>query len=144
MPTTLMKKADFEQLICDGINILPQNIRAAMENIDFVLEDEVRPAEAREIGFKLDGSNLLLGLYRGVPKISRGYGYGRSMTLPDKITIFQRPIEELAAVRRQDLRDLVYEVVRHEIGHHLGLNDKEIHAIEAKRRERGNRKKQSP
>ena len=75
---------------------------------------------------------MLLGLYEGIPKTKRGAGYFG--VLPDKITIFQQPIEELAGHDEKKLKKLIYEVVWHEVGHHLGFDEKEIRALEAKKK----------
>jgi len=125
-----MKKSDFEQLIREAISALPERGRRAMDNVAFVLERRVRSKKAKEVGIKIN--ETLLGLYEGVPKTERGAGYFG--ILPDKITIFQQPIEELAGRDRNKLKKLVYEVVWHEVGHHLGLDEKEIRALEAKKR----------
>ena len=79
-------------------------------------------------------NEVLLGLYEGVPKTKRGANYFG--VLPDKITIFQQPIEELAGRDEKKLKKLIYEVVWHEVGHHLGFDEKEIHALETKKRKR--------
>lgn len=75
---------------------------------------------------------VLLGLYEGIPKTKRDAGYFEA--LPDKITIFQQLLEELAGRDEKKLKKLIYEVVWHEVGHHLGFDEKEIHALEAKKR----------
>ncbi|MCG2688803.1 metallopeptidase family protein [Candidatus Parcubacteria bacterium] len=125
-----MKKNDFEQLICEAISALPEHGKKAMENVAFVIERGARRKKTNEIGIRID--EVLLGLYEGIPKINRGAGY--SGVLPDKITLFQQPIEELARGDEKDLKRLVYEVVWHEVGHHLGFDEKEIRALEAKKR----------
>mgnify|MGYP001608271029 FL=1 len=101
----------------------------AMNNVAFVVERVARPKKAKEIGIKIN--EALLGLYEGVPKTKRGAGYFG--VLPDKITIFQQPLEELTGRDENKLKRLVYEVVWHEVGHHLGFDEKEIRALEAKK-----------
>ena len=129
-----MKKNNFEQLIREAISALPEHGRKAMENVAFIVEREARRKKTKETGIKVD--EVLLGLYEGIPKIKRGAGYFG--VLPDKITIFQQPIEELAGRDEKKLKRLVYEVVWHEVGHHLGFDEKEIRALEAKRRKSKN------
>ncbi len=124
-----MKRIDFEQLIREAIVALPEQGRKAMENVAFVVEEEVRHKKANETGIKID--EVLLGLYEGVPKTKRGTNYFG--VLPDKITIFQKPIEELAGRDEKRLKKLVCEVVWHEVGHHLGFDEKGIRALEAKK-----------
>lgn len=112
----LVKRKAFERLIKDAIAALPRNIREALENVAFVVED----APERE---------NFLGLYRGIPKTKRGFGY--SMVLPDKIVIYKSIIED-EAESVEKLPDLVRRVVWHEIGHHLGFEEREIRRLERK------------
>ncbi|MDP2926794.1 MAG: metallopeptidase family protein [bacterium] len=125
-----MKKSNFEQLIRQAILTLPEQGRKAMSNVAFTVEKEARHQKTKEIGIQVD--ETLLGLYEGVPKIKRGTNYFN--VLPDKITIFQRPIEELAGGDEKKLKKLISEVVWHEVGHHLGFDEKEIRALETKKR----------
>ena len=127
---TSMKKNNFEQLINEAISALPEHGRKAMDNVAFVVEKEARRKKTKEIGIKVN--EVLLGLYEGIPKTKRGANYFG--VLPDKITIFQQPIEELAGGDEKKLERLINEVVWHEVGHHLGFDEKEIRALETKRR----------
>lgn len=128
----LMDKKDFQQLVMEAIAILPDHAKRAMENVAFVVEDEARQKRANETNVKVN--EVLLGLYEGIPKTKRGSGYFG--VLPDKITIFQKPIEEFGGGDMNKLKKLINEVVWHEVGHHLGLNEAEIRAVEAKRRKK--------
>jgi predicted Zn-dependent protease with MMP-like domain len=119
----------FEQLVREAVGVLPRHIKDAMDNVAFVIEDEPRPKKAREVGIRMH--ETLLGLYEGIPRTKRGPGYFG--VLPDKITIFQKPLETLSRGNHQTLKKLVYDVVKHEIGHHFGFNDKELRAIERAR-----------
>jgi len=125
-----MKKGDFEQLVNEVILALPNSTKAVMKNVGFVIEQEIRQKKSHETSIKKD--EILLGLYEGVPKINRGSGYFG--VLPDKITIFQRPIEKLVGDDLVKLRDLISDVVWHEVGHHLGFSESGIRALEAKRK----------
>ena len=125
-----MKKNNFEQLISEVVSALPEHGKRAMNNVAFIVEKDARRKKAKEVGIRVN--EVLLGLYEGVPKTKRGANYFG--VLPDKITIFQQPIEELAGPDEKELKRLVYEVVWHEVGHHLGFDEKEIRALEAKKR----------
>ncbi len=125
-----MKRTNFEQLLRDAIMALPEQGRKAMNNVAFVVEGEARHKKAKEIGIKV--SEVLLGLYEGIPKTKRGTGYFG--VLPDKITIFQKPIEKLGNGETEEIKKLVREVIWHEVGHHLGFDEKGIRALEAKKR----------
>ena len=135
-----MKKNNFEQLIREVISALPEHGRKAMDNVAFTVEREARRPSAssgqnknaKEIGIQMN--EVLLGLYEGVPKTKRGVNYFG--VLPDKITIVQQPIEELAGRDEKKLKKLIYEVVWHEVGHHLGLDEQEIRTLETKKRKR--------
>ena len=107
-----------------------------MDNVVFIVERELRHKKTKEVGIKVN--EVLFGLYESIPKIERGAGYFG--VLPDKITIFQQPIEEIAGRDKKKLRGLIYEVIWHEVGHHLGFGEKEIRALEIKRRKSKNYK----
>lgn len=123
-----MKTSDFEKLVQAAIMALPENIRGALDNLGFVVERKARRKKAGEIGIRVD--EVLLGLYEGIPQIERGAGY--FCVPPDKITIFQEPIEEMAGNDEAALRGLVQDVVWHEIGHHLGFGEKKLRSLERK------------
>ena len=108
-----------------AVGSLPDEILARMENIDVVVEEWPTSGQLAELGLKR--SETLLGLYQGVPLTRRSRHYG--MVVPDKITIFQKPIE---ARCRYD-NDIVAEirrVVQHEIAHHFGISDARLRQLE--------------
>lgn len=99
----------FGEAIDDALSCLPADLRAAMSNVEIVVEDE--PPDRQP----------LLGLYHGVPLPRRTSWY--SGVLPDKISIFRGPITRLAAGDADRLRREVRHVVLHEIAHHFGISD---------------------
>jgi predicted Zn-dependent protease with MMP-like domain len=105
-------KDPFEAAIDDALSSLPADLRAAMSNVEIVVEDE--PPDGQP----------LLGLYRGVPLPRRSSTY--SGVLPDKISIFGGPITRLAAGDADRLRREVRHVVLHEIAHHFGISDERL------------------
>lgn len=114
-----MKKEIFEQLVEEGIGAIPEKFRRLIENAAIVIEDEPEDGEA------------LFGLYEGVPKIARGSNY--TSVLPDKITIFMKPI--VAEARdEEEIRKIVCDTVWHEIAHHFGFSEEEVRAAERRRR----------
>jgi predicted Zn-dependent protease with MMP-like domain len=121
---------NFEQLIREAVRGFPPSIKRALDNVAFVVEDDDANTPKRVMG--LTSSQSLLGLYEGVSKRNRGVHYAG--VLPDKISIFRKPIEESAGGDPTRLRRLVKEVVWHEVGHHLGFSDRELRAIERKKR----------
>jgi len=76
-------------------------------------------------------SGTLFGLYQGVPLTERGWNYGNM--LPDRIVIYQRPIESVAA-SPEEIEKIVRDTVIHEIGHYFGFTDKELREIDAEKR----------
>ena len=120
----------FERLVVEAVEVLPLRVREAMKNVAIVIEQEPRWKKESEIGIKRQ--EVLLGLYEGIPLTGRDSGYFGA--LPDKITIFQKPIEILSEGSEERVIALVREVVWHEIGHHFGLSDREISILEKKRK----------
>jgi len=113
-----MDNERFEQLVIRAIESMPDEFQERLDNIDIVIAD----VPSRDQLDKLDREHgeTLLGLYEGVPLIHRHGGYG--MVPPDKITIFQKPIESTC---RSDARIVneIRRIVLHEIAHHFGIDD---------------------
>ncbi len=117
---------EFEQLVVEALDALPDEIHAALDNVEVVVADWPTPDELRSVGMK--PGQLLLGLYEGVPLTRRGSHYG--LTLPDKITIFQGPIERVCRTPAQVVRQ-VQRTVRHELAHHFGIDDDRLRELGA-------------
>jgi len=120
-----MDRERFEWLVAEAVASLPEEFKAKLENIDVVVEDWPTSSQLAKVG--LGHGQTLLGLYQGVPLTRRGGHYG--LVPPDKITIFQKPIE---AKCRYDA-DIIAEikkVVRHEIAHHFGIGDARLEQLE--------------
>ncbi|MDP2659656.1 MAG: metallopeptidase family protein [Dehalococcoidia bacterium] len=100
---------------------LPGPIRDRISNVAIVVEDEPTPAQLAEAG--VGPGATLLGLYTGIPLTERTTNYG--MVLPDRITIFRRPILEFCH-SEEELMDQVRRTVLHEIGHHFGLSEADL------------------
>jgi predicted Zn-dependent protease with MMP-like domain len=105
-------EADFEQLVADALDELPEDIRSLMTNVAVTVEDEPPP-----------GQNLL-GLYQGIPWGNRGPYYAGA--LPDKITIYRGPMERVTGGDPERLRSQVRRTVFHEIAHHFGISDQRL------------------
>jgi predicted Zn-dependent protease with MMP-like domain len=125
-----MDKPSFERLVTTALRRLPRAFREKLENISIQIEDAPSAATLHDMGIR---SGTLLGLYQGVPLTERGWGYGN--VLPDRIIIYQRPIEE-AAASPQDIEDMVLDVVTHEIGHYFGFDDRSLSRMEAEKRKK--------
>lgn len=113
-----METKQFEQLVAKAIESLPEEFRERLENIDVIVADEPTRDQLSYSGSKKN--ETLLGLYEGVPLTDRTAGY--SYVMPDKITIFQKPIED-ACKNESQITSRIQQVVRHEIAHHFGIDD---------------------
>ena len=106
---------EFEKLVVDELDLLPDEMVDGLENVVFVTED--RPE---------DGSLDLLGLYDGVDLTRRGnYGFGE---LPDRIILYREPLLALAS-DLEELKDQIHVTLVHEIAHFYGIDDVELHDL---------------
>lgn len=126
-----MKREDFEKIVADGIDAIPEKFLKKLNNVFIVVEDE--PTSVQKKKTKIRHGWTLYGLYEGIPQISRGAGY--TGVLPDKITIFQKPIEEVAR-DEEDMKEMVKNTVWHEIAHHFGMDEDEVSRAEKNRKQR--------
>lgn len=126
-----MTRSEFEQCIEDALSTIPERIRSRIDNVAFLVENDVRSAKNTEK--EIVSKGILLGLYQGVPLIERR---GLPTVFPDRITIFQRPIEERGYHDPFRIRQIVFDTVHHEVAHYFGMNEKEVRALERKRRRR--------
>ena len=112
----------FSELVSQALDNLPDEFLDLLENVEIVVEDYPAPRQHRG-----SNRNELLGLYEGVPLTERDTHYG--LVLPDKITIFQKPIESICQTDAEII-DQVEQTVRHEVAHHFGITDEKMDEIE--------------
>jgi predicted Zn-dependent protease with MMP-like domain len=119
-----MDRERFEALVARAVDSLPEEFSSRLDNIDVVVEDWPTRNQLANLGLRR--AETLLGLYEGVPLTNRTSHYG--LVPPDKITIFQKPIE---AKCRDDaeVTDEIQQVVRHEIAHHFGIGDARLREL---------------
>jgi len=122
-----MTKEKFEELVKEGIKAIPKRFLEKLDNVDIVIEEEPTPYQLRKL--RARGGLIIFGLYEGVPQTKRWH-YGQ--VLPDKITIFQKPIETLAH-SEVEIKEIVKNTVWHEIAHHFGMDEKRIREAEDRR-----------
>jgi predicted Zn-dependent protease with MMP-like domain len=123
-----MDRERFEQLVAKAVADLPEEFQERLDNIDVVVQDE--PTSRQLADARLKRGETLLGLYEGVPLTRRSRSYG--MVPPDKITIFQNPIESRCRSESAIQRE-VQRVVKHEIAHHFGIGDARLRQLERRR-----------
>jgi len=99
----------FEELVGEALDAIPEELAEHMENVAVFVED-------------LGVSPNLLGLYEGIPLTERSpLSYG-GMVMPDRITIYRRPILARCRTEAEVVRQVVITVV-HEVAHHFGIDD---------------------
>ena len=104
----------FEELVAEALDSIPEELGRLMDNVAVFVEDEAR------------GRNLL-GLYQGVPLTARDSGYA-GMVMPDRITIYRKPICAHASTEADVIRQVRVTVV-HEVAHHFGIDDDRLHEL---------------
>jgi predicted Zn-dependent protease with MMP-like domain len=114
----------FERLVAQALDSLPEEFGQALDNVDVVVEDWPDKETLRLAGVQHPAA--LLGFYHGVPKTKRSRGY--NLVLPDKISIYRRPILMQCRTDVQ-VRTTVARVLRHEIGHHFGISDERMREL---------------
>ena len=120
-----MTRSQFLALVDEALATIPDDFQSAMKNIAIVVEDE--PSNAQLESVDIEPPDTLLGLYEGTPLTERQWAHGN--VLPDKITLFQNPIED-ASEDEDDLVVAIGETLIHEVGHYFGLSEEEIEEIE--------------
>jgi predicted Zn-dependent protease with MMP-like domain len=118
----------FEEIVKEGIKAIPERFLEKLDNVDIVIEDEPTLYQLKKLGARKN--SLIFGLYEGIPQTKRG-NYGQ--VLPDKITIFKKPIEKIARSEKE-IQEIVKNTIWHEIAHHFGMDEKRVREAEVKRK----------
>lgn len=114
-----MNREDFEALVAEELDRLPAPLAAGLQNLQIVVEDAPSRQLLRSLGLD-PRKDTLFGLYEGVPLSERGFD--DSGLLPDRISIFYRPLRR-ACRTSQRLRREVRITLIHEIAHYLGMDE---------------------
>ena len=120
-----MTREHFQRLVVEAVALIPKRFRREMKNLVLVVEDEPTPGLLAEM--EIEPPDSLFGLYQGTPLPERTWAFGNN--LPDRITLFQRPIEE-DCEDEDDVRAVIGETLIHEVGHYFGMSEEEIEEIE--------------
>ena len=126
-----LDRKKFESLVQEGIEAIPKRFLDKLDNVVIVVENEPTPFQLSKL--KMRQGWTLFGLYEGVPQTTRGAHY--TNVVPDKITIFQKPIEA-EAENINEIKNIVKNTVWHEIAHHFGMDEEEVRKAENKRKEK--------
>jgi predicted Zn-dependent protease with MMP-like domain len=119
-----MRRRRFERLVEEALATIPRQFREAIQNVAVMVEDEPTPDVLEEM--EIEPPDTLFGLYQGTPLTERSWAPSAG---PDRIVIYQRPIEE-ACDSEDDIVVCIGETVIHEFGHYFGLEEDEIEEIE--------------
>jgi predicted Zn-dependent protease with MMP-like domain len=115
----------FETLVITAVAGMPAEFKELLDNVDICIQDW--PSREQLKGVGLRDKYDLLGLYEGTPRTQRDQGY--NLVLPDKITIFQKPLEAHCSSEKE-LKEEIVRTVKHEIAHYFGLDDDRLEEIE--------------
>ena len=125
-----MERGRFLELVFEALDSLPREFQERLENIVVVIEDWPHPAQLAGLGIRRRQD--LLGLYEGIPLTKRSVWH--PIELPNKITIFQKPIEMICRTDSdKEIMASVQDTVRHEIAHYFGISDKRLREIRTSR-----------
>lgn len=116
-----MTRTQFERLVMQALDRIPEDLRLRLDNVDIVVDEA--PSREQLVGSGIEEGHILLGLYEGLPLTDR---YNYDMVLPDKITLFQQPIESICQTDEDIIREVQVTVV-HEVAHHFGIDDDRLH-----------------
>ncbi|GAA4841029.1 metallopeptidase family protein [Saccharopolyspora rosea] len=109
-----MTRTRFDELVGDALDLLPEEFAAAMNNVVVLVEDR-HPDDPG-----------LLGLYEGIALTERDSTYAG--VLPDRITVYRAPLLEMCG-SEDEVVDEIAVTVLHEIAHHFGIDDEELHRL---------------
>jgi predicted Zn-dependent protease with MMP-like domain len=110
-----MSRERFEELVGEALDEVPAELLNLMDNVVVLVEDEPPPGESE-----------LLGLYEGHALTTRGWDYAG--VLPDRITIYRNPTLRMCDTEDDVVEEVAVTVV-HEIAHHFGIDDEQLHAL---------------
>jgi predicted Zn-dependent protease with MMP-like domain len=114
----IISEEQFEILVSDALDSLPDNFKDKMNNVAIIIEDFPTKEQTKKL--RLGSQYSLFGLYEGCVQ-SKRLNYG--VVLPDKITIFRKPIMQSCS-NEQECQKQIFNTVRHEIAHHFGSDEK--------------------
>ncbi len=119
-----MNNVRFEHLVEVALEDLPPEFASRLDNVTVMVEDFASPEQLAKV--HLQDRHRLLGLYEGIPLTERPRVYAGA--LPDRITIFRIPIEEMSRTD-EDIKAQVRKTVMHELGHYFGMSEERLEDV---------------
>lgn len=123
----MLSYAQFEELVAEALDGLPPFFLEKMDNVEVLIKRWPTPADLKSAG--VPAGHTLLGLYEGIPLTRRNQGY--NLIVPDTITLYQGPIENVAGSDFEKIRQQVRHTVVHELAHHFGISDDRLRELGA-------------
>jgi predicted Zn-dependent protease with MMP-like domain len=117
---------EIEAIARGALQALPRPFADSIGDIVMQVEEFADDATLDSLG--IEDAFELSGLYEGVPLTERSVD--QSGILPERVRLFRRPILDEWATSEETLERLVAHVLIHEIGHHFGLSDADMHSLE--------------
>jgi predicted Zn-dependent protease with MMP-like domain len=115
---------EFEDLVAQALEEIPEDFLAKLDNVEVVVEEDPSPELLRQMG--LYGHGTLFGLYQGIPRTQKSSFH--FPTMPDRITIYRRPIVQACRTRRRIIEQ-VKKTVLHEVAHHFGFSEERLREL---------------
>ena len=119
---------DFERLGNEAFDGLPEEFRSLCTDIQITVAEYAEKDVLKSLG--LNSPYELLGLFQGIG-MAQGATEIRTGQMPNRIWLYRRAILEYWIEREETLDAIIRHVLIHEIGHHFGLSDEDMEAIEA-------------
>ncbi len=119
--------AEIEAIARAALDRLPEPFARHVGNIVLVIDEFADQETLAEMG--MEDPFELTGLYQGRPLTEKSVE--ESGALPDRVSLYRRPILDEWAEGGEELEHLVSHILIHEIGHHFGFSDEDMHALEA-------------
>ena len=117
---------EMEKIARRTLEALPSPFRESLGEVVLLVEDFADDRTLHSLG--IEDPFELTGVYDGIPLTERSVD--QSGTLPERVRLFRRPILDEWAGGGNTLEHLIAHVLIHEIGHHFGLSDEDMHALE--------------
>lgn len=122
----IISRQEFEDMVNKAVAQLPKPYLSRLKNVAIIVDDIPTLEQRQQLALR--PNQTLFGLYEGVPLSQR---QGMLKTLPDKITVFQKPLE-YASDNINDLFEKIGRTIWHEVAHYFGLDHEMIHGLESK------------
>jgi len=120
----MLTEEEFDTVIEEALDELPDDIQEAIENLEIMVEDYPPPEIRTEMGL---GKRELLGLYTGISLNKRSPTW-YSHVLPDRIYLFKKNLEAISR-SKEELKFEIQRTILHEIGHYFGLSDRRLREL---------------